>query len=275
MEFFIYGATFIFGAIIGSFLNVVILRYNTGKSIGNSRSMCLCCGQTLTSRDLIPIVSYLIQRGKCNKCSSKISIQYPLVEILSGLSFVSILIINQDLFFSDLKLFLINSIFLAIVFSILLVIFVYDIKHKIIPDLLVFLFSFISLVYFVITTPFENYSETVVLLDLFAGPILFIPFYLLWKVSSGKWIGLGDGKLALGIGFFLGFVHGISAIFLAFLIGAIVSSLILLIDRLYGKDKNITMKTEIPFAPFLIIGILIIFFFPIDLIGIGTLLYGF
>lgn len=110
------------------------------------------------------------------------------------------------------------------------------------------------------------------MLDVFAGFIFFIPFFCLWYFSNGKWIGLGDGKLALGIGFLLGFVPGLSAIILSFWIGALVSLAILLIDYLNGRRSNITIKTEIPFAPFLISSTFVLFIFPFDILGITLLL---
>jgi prepilin signal peptidase PulO-like enzyme (type II secretory pathway) len=98
---------------------------------------------------------------------------------------------------------------------------------------------------------------------------MFLPFFILWLVSAGKWIGLGDGKLALGIGWYLGFVNGISAIVLGFWIGAVYAVMMMLIERLNRDSKNITMKSEIPFAPFLILGIIVEFFLRVDVIGVG------
>jgi leader peptidase (prepilin peptidase)/N-methyltransferase len=89
---------------------------------------------------------------------------------------------------------------------------------------------------------------------------LFLPFYLLWKVSSGTWIGLGDGKLAIGIGFLLGTISGLSAIVFSFWIGAIFAIFIMLISRLELLSSRITMKSELPFGPFMIIATLIVFF---------------
>lgn len=250
---------FIFGLIIGSFLNVVILRYNTGRSV-NGRSGCLSCGHKLKTSELIPVLSFIFLKGRCSGCGSKISMQYPLVELGIGLLFVLIFL----KFSSDINF----MVFLLISTSVLVVILVYDIRHKIIPDGLVYTLAGLSLVYRIIETPFNNLS-LLTTLDLLAGPILFIPFYLLWVVSRGRWIGLGDGKLALVIGWMLGFVMGLSAITIAFWIGAIISVTILLIDRLKVSSVNITMKTEVPFAPFLIIGLILMLLYPFDVLGIG------
>jgi len=262
---------FLFGLIIGSFLNVVIYRYNTGYTLGG-RSKCLSCGKTLKWFELIPLFSYIFQKGKCAKCEAHISHQYPLVELSTGLLFAllyfnikSLVVLNPILFVELLILEMIIS-------ALLVVIFVYDIRHKIIPNGLVYAFSAISLVHLFVNTPVFLYTSKAFIWDLLAGPILFLPFYTLWRVSSGRWIGLGDGKLALGMGWFLGLVLGFSAVIISFWLGAIVSVGILLITRLNRGGKHITMKTEVPFAPFLIIGTFLAFFFNLDVLSIGLLL---
>jgi prepilin signal peptidase PulO-like enzyme (type II secretory pathway) len=264
---------FAFGAIIGSFLNVVILRYNTGRSV-NGRSGCMKCDYKLRWYDLIPIFSWLALKGRCRKCKSKISPQYPLVELATGLLFLGICARLTPLLSESLTIFGIFFVWDVIMISILVVIFVYDIYHKIIPNELSYTFAVLAFgqsLFLNLPAITNGVFETSVLLDLSAGLIFFIPFWALWFVSKGTWIGLGDGKLALGIGWFLGFVYGLSALVLAFWIGAIFSVGFLLIDKYKSHSRNVTMKTEIPFAPFLIIGLLIEFFVQIDVIGIGIL----
>jgi prepilin signal peptidase PulO-like enzyme (type II secretory pathway) len=109
-------------------------------------------------------------------------------------------------------------------------------------------------------------------LTLLAGPVLFLPFFILWIVSNGRWIGLGDGKLALGFGWMLGLDYGLSAIVLAFWIGAVVSIFLIARERLNLKKKQLTMKSEIPFAPYLILGYAIVYFLSIDVMGLHTLI---
>jgi len=145
----------------------------------------------------------------------------------------------------------------------LVIILIYDIRHKIIPDTFVYTFialpfSITSFILFVnITT--QQIVTLQMLLPFLAGPILFLPFFLLSFLSRGAWMGYGDGKLALGIGWFLGLHGGFTAILLAFWIGAIVGVLLLL----FGRSKKFTMKSAIPFAPFLILGFMVVFFFDI------------
>jgi len=263
-------STFILGTIIGSFLNVVILRFNTGRSI-NGRSGCMNCGNRLGALDMIPVLSWIFLRGKCRKCKSKISPQYPIVELCTGILFALLFVsVNPLLIFP--KLAAISFGWNAIIFSILIVIFVYDLHHKIIPDVLSYTFAGLALVQTVLKLPIGEVLTMSTTLDLFSGVILFLPFFLLWFISSGKWIGLGDGKLALGIGWYLGFVSGLSAIILAFWIGAIFAIVLMLIDRLETRSRKITMKTEIPFGPFMILAVWIQFFFNLDFFGITLFL---
>lgn len=234
---------FIFGTIVGSFLNVLILRYNTGLSFVKGRSKCFSCGKILQSYELIPIFSFLFLKGKCSSCKSKISYQYPLVEFLTGiLFFLAFLKFGATILFP----------FYLIIISILIAISVYDLKHKIIPDGMVFFFDAAAFV-FLMLSPHS-------ILDFWAGPMLFAFFALLWLVSSGKWMGFGDAKLALGVGWLLGFSAGIFSIMLAFWIGAIVGLSILGLERLNISKLKLTIKSEIPFAPFIIFALLLTLF---------------
>ena len=160
---------------------------------------------------------------------------------------------------------------------------VYDIRHKIIPDGLVIGFVILGLLkmlvqVFFFSMPFSWWS-------LLAGGIFFVPFYLLWLISKGKWIGLGDGKLAIGIGTFLGFRLGLSAIMFGFWAGAIFGLGYLALQHisatawfartrlgLFFTRNSLTIKSELPFAPFLILGVLIVFFSGLSLFSLGLFL---
>jgi len=251
---------FIFGTIVGSFLNVFVLRYNTNLSFAKGRSKCFSCGKELSWYELVPIVSYFVFLGKCVGCKSKISLQYPIVEFITGLIFVLIFWKVGFTIFLPLYLFL---------GAILIAISVYDILHKIIPDGMVFvfdivaLFLLISLYYFgnlETGIGFANIFHKSGLLDLLSGPILFSFFAFLWLVSSGKWMGFGDAKLALGVGWFLGLSGGIVSIMLAFWIGALFSLIILALEKLKLSQLKLTIKSEVPFAPFIILALFIEFF---------------
>ena len=236
---------FILGTIIGSFINVVVLRYNTGLSFAKGRSKCFSCGKTLFWYELVPLFSFIFLGGKCLSCNSKISYQYPIVEFITGLVFPLIFIKTGISIFLP---------FYLVIFSILIAIAVYDVKHKIIPDGMVLSFSLLSIILL-----FSSGFILPNILDLLAGPILASFFAFFWLISSGKWMGLGDAKLALGVGWLLGFSGGVFAIMLSFWIGAIFSLFIILLEKINLFKWGITIKSEIPFAPFIILATFIQF----------------
>lgn len=255
---------FVFGLIIGSFLNVVILRYNTQKSFGG-RSACMSCRSPLSWYELIPVVSFLLLRGKCHNCKTKISIQYPLVEFTTGLIFAFLFLKFKDIFFIDTFLFSVTYAYYATAFSLLVVIASYDLRHKIIPDMLAIFFgslAFIGLFFFnsnsflsVFYPHVPNFGEFI------SGPFIAMPFATVWFLSRGAWMGFGDAKLALGLGWLLGFSKALSALVFSFWSGAIIGLLLLFLSKKHG------MKSEIPFAPFLVLGTLLAFLFEFHIFG--------
>ena len=252
--------SFIFGAVIGSFLNVVSLRLNTGKGIGG-RSACMSCDNQLTWKELVPILSFVVQKGACKKCKSGISWQYPLIEGAAGIIFVLILWVFPPI---SLQAAVVTVVHLFAA-CLLLVIAAYDARHKIIPDALVYTFSFLGLVSLFISSG-TSWFQGPTLWALLAGPIIAFPFALLWVVSKGTWMGLGDAKLALGIGWFLGISGGVNAVTLAFWIAATISVVWLLMTR--GSLKP---RTEIPFGPYLILGMYIVLLFGVQVIDLEAL----
>ncbi len=253
----------VFGAIVGSFLNVVILRLNTGRGIGG-RSGCMSCGKVLGAFELVPVASFLLQGGKCTKCKSKLSWQYPIVEALSAIVFFLL----GHMFFPSVLDVHASAVVIfalyAIIFSLLIVIAAYDFRHTVIPDRLVFAFIILSF----LTTSIA-YGPAFSYMYIFYAVLLAVPFALLWYVSKGKWMGLGDAKLALGIGFLLGGSAGLLALMFGFWAGAIVAVMLMLF-----KKKGVSMKTEIPFAPFLILGTLLVFFLKLDIASFMMLFIG-
>lgn len=268
IEIIIAASYFIFGTIIGSFLNVVALRFNTGKSL-LGRSECFSCGKELKWFELIPVLSFVSLSGRCLKCGSKISLQYPIVEFFTGLVFLGTFLKFSHLFNTSLIYFLISTSYFLLIFSILIVILIYDLKHKIIPD--GFVYSFISLSFFSFwILNFEHWNSLRIWnlefgIWISAGLAFFLFFFSFWFFSRGKWMGLGDGKLALGIGWLLGTSLGASAVMLAFLVGAVASVALMVIFPLYSGGKRLTMKSEVPFGPFLILGLMLVFFFNINI----------
>lgn len=267
----VYFSVFVFGTIIGSFLNVVALRYGTGQSIVSKSSHCFSCGKKLFWPELIPIISFFIQKGRCIKCKSRIFWQYPVVEMMTGTIFVLIFnkIFSFNLgifdFIGNWELEIGNFalvIYYWLIFSLLIAISIYDFRHQIIPNGLVYAFVILSLfsVFFEIGygNLIENWSLEIANVDVairfLAGLVFFLCFGLLWFLSRGKWMGFGDAKLAIGIGWLMGLSKGLIALLFSFWIGSIVGIFLLLFS-----PKNFTMKSRIPFGPFLCLGMLLAF----------------
>ncbi len=245
------------GLIVGSFLNVVVLR--KGVTSLQGRSKCPSCGKQIRGYDLIPFFSWIILRGRCRNCGSKISVQYPLVEACTGILFA--LIGGSPFPVGFFYLFLFCTIA-----AILVCIAVYDMRHTIIPD--EWVYSFAALAFFGMGPILATLSpDASTLFYLLGGPLVALPLFLLWFVSGGRWMGLGDAKLALGIGWLLGPVLGSVAVLFSFILGSIVLVPLLVFDRVIThiwpyqrRVRGLTMKSEVPFGPFLIGSCLILWF---------------
>lgn len=234
---------FIFGLIIGSFLNVVIWRMHAQESVLTGRSHCPKCRHVLSPIELIPVLSFLIQKGKCRHCQKPISWQYPLVELSTGILFL-LVYLPHDLRFTTYTFFLLARSWFVI--AVLIVIFVYDLKYYLIPDKIIYPTATVV----VITLPLI-YGGKITWWGVF-GPIiaglLGGGFFLLqYIISKGKWIGGGDIKMGALMGLILG-ISGLGvALFFAYVVGAIVG-LILVVSR------KKTMKSQVPFGTFLVAG---------------------
>jgi prepilin signal peptidase PulO-like enzyme (type II secretory pathway) len=242
---------FILGLIIGSFLNVVVLRHQTGRAL-SGRSGCFSCGKKLNWYELVPVLSFVFLRGRCHGCRSKISWQYPLVELGTGFLFA--------LIYWRLGWQVGPLIFYWLIASLLMIITVYDLRHQIIPDRFVFaliLLGFLKVIFFD-----GNWW------GLLGGLVMALPLFILWAISHGRWLGFGDVKLALGLGLVLGWQFGLSALVLAFWIGAVVGLILIGWGKtqLWRKGKSYTMKSEVPFAPFLILGFWLVFSLTINVL---------
>lgn len=274
IDLIIYIFAFILGTIIGSFLNVLVLRYNTGVSIARGRSFCFSCGKKLGPLELIPVLSFIIQGGKCTGCQSKISWQYPVVETLTGILFVGVMMKYAGLFGLMFNLWYV--ILTLVVMAVLVSITVYDFKHKIIPDGLVVTFGILALLKigmdFFLTEGTPADIKTHLIWFLVGGPALALPLFLIWLFSKGRWMGLGDPKLVLCIGWFLGPILGLSAVILAFWSGAAYGLILMALSKFSWHGLKIDGKTEVPFAPFLILGFLLVLFFNIDILNLQFLI---
>lgn len=228
------------GLIAGSFLNALLFRYRTGASVLAGRSQCMRCGHALGALDLVPVLSYALLGGRCRYCGARISPQYPLVELGAAVLLAGTWVLYPEpLWFA----------FWALVHLTLLFIFVYDLRHKIIPTSALLLFLGLCLLY-AWSIGFAPWSM--------AGGLLAVPFLLCWVASRGRAMGFADAPLELGLGVLLGLSAGLTALFLAVWAGALVG-----IALVIGA-KGYRMKSELPLGPFLIAGAWVVHFFHVD-----------
>ena len=242
---------FIFGAIVGSFFNVVLLRKNTGESMVYGPSRCFSCGKVLRFWEMVPILSFLALGGKCQYCGSKISRQYPIVEVSGGIMGV---LIYSKLLTSNFQL-LTSFLFYFASFSALFLISVYDFRNKIIDTHFLYLFGAFSILE-VFYRAGQPTGQAGFFGDFISSFFIALFFYLLWRLSGGVWMGRGDANLAFFISLFLGFPKNIAMLFSAFWIGGVFGLALLAL----GKKHN--LKSEIPFGPFLALATFLVWYFP-------------
>lgn len=253
---------FILGLCLGSFVNAYVWRVrqqsttkkpHNNLSVFNGRSICPHCNHRLSGRDLVPLMSWLSLRGKCRYCSKSISVQYPIVELSGGMLFVLSYIIWPNALNTSTEY--ISFMIWLIILTLLLALFIYDLKWFLLPNKMLTPLAIISLI-FISVEIFLNPEMNSHLLNLFlsvgiGGGI----FYILFQISAGKWIGGGDVKLGWILGLLLASPSkALLYIFLAALIGTFLSLPLLIF-------KKFDTKTMIPFGPLLIIGFLIAFFY--------------
>jgi len=238
---FLYIFTGLLGLVVGSFLNALIYRLKTKESILRGRSLCPNCRKPLAWHDLIPIFSFIMLGGRCRNCKKKISWQYPLVELATGILFIIALRVNLS---NDLgTLFLLRDWFIV---SVLMVIFVYDLKWGYILDRVTL--PAIIVIFGVNILLGEAWSNLFLAAAVGAGF-----FFLQYFLSRGKWVGGGDIRMGALMGFALGWPGVLVSLVIAYLIGAIVS-----IYLLASKRKKIGSK--IALGTFLAAGTLIALF---------------
>jgi len=242
-----YLIIFLFGLTIGSFLNVVIIRLPNNEAI-SGRSNCPNCKTVLKWHDLFPLFSFFILLGKCRYCKKKISFQYPLIELVTGLLFVFIFYLQLP-FLNGFSAFnfqnLLSTFYYLFIGCLLIVIFVSDLKNYIIPDIIVYIAIFLALIFdsqFLITKQFSVFFPLI-----FSALGLAGFFLVIFLISKGKWIGLGDVKLAFLMGLLLGWPYTFLALFFAVFLGAIIGVILIILSKK-------SLKSEIPFGPFLVIG---------------------
>ncbi len=233
----------ILGLIVGSFLNVVIIRLHKKQKFISNRSICPHCRHVLAPLDLVPIFSFIFLKGRCRYCREPISWQYPLVELATALAFVLLAVNLQSTIYN------LEFLSAAVFASIFIIIGVYDFKHYLILDKVVYPALGLAVIYRLI-------SPELSLLDGLYGAAVLGGFFAFQHFGSrGKWMGLGDVKLGLFLGMLFGFKLGLTLLFVSYLLGALVG-----ISLLASGRKHLGSK--LPFGSFLALSAII------------TLLYG-
>lgn len=272
---FLVIVVFVAGTVVGSFVNVLLHRIPlTGwKSVIAGRSHCPKCKKLIPWHDLIPLLSFAFLQGKCRNCGKSISWQYPIVEFTTGILFVALFLIMG---------LSISFILYALLLGLLIAVFVFDLKTMIIPNVMLVPIFFLAVIIFVLTIIWPNqftanlleptlkYQALLAFAPVYhplSGPLplatliyglagsLFgaVFFAVLYVFSRGTWIGMGDVKLGAVLGLITGWPLIVVNYFFAFIIGGIFSVYLLAI-----KKKG--SKAQIPFAPFLLVGLLITIF---------------
>jgi leader peptidase (prepilin peptidase)/N-methyltransferase len=244
--FFYSFLTFILGACLGSFANVCIYRLPKTKQIISGRSFCPKCKKKISWYDNLPIISFLFLSGKCRKCKKVIPLRYLIVELITGISFLLIYLNFENLY---------TITFLSILSLILIMIFFIDLENFIIPDSLNFIIMGLAL----LKNFLPNFNTSLIheinqsIIGGMVGYLsiwLIIYLYKTFKKIDG--MGFGDAKLMAGIGLLFGWQSIPFILFVASILG-----LIFVVPSLIKKQK--TMRTEIPFGPFIIAACLIYF----------------
>lgn len=243
MIFFLFAMSMVLGLIVGSFLSMLIPRlHNDEKGIVFGRSHCSRCKHVLTAWELIPLVSYLVQGGKCKKCKKSIGAVYPLTELATAITFGALF--AHTMYWPE---FLIYSI----LFSILIFIFIYDLRYKEIHDAVMLPGIFLAFAAsFVVGDPINS----------LIGAAIGVGFFgIQWLISRGQWVGSGDMRIGAFMGFMLGWEKMILALIFAYILGSIIGVALL-------ASKKADRKTALPLGPFLVTGTVVAFFWGQNLI---------
>lgn len=240
---------FVFGSCIGSFLNAAIFRTHDGKSVMRGRSKCNVCGETLGMMDLVPILNYIVLRRRCRKCKAVISWQHPAVELATGLLFFFVWTKTRYWLTEPLDFFKggILQIRDWIFVSYLVIIFVYDLRYMLIIDKFTIPAMVLAIVLNLWLGIVPAWSIMV------GGIVIALFFWIQFSISRGTWVGGGDIRMGALMGFMLGLEYGLVALFIAYVLGAIVGTAMIAV----GKAGR---KTPIPFGTFLSVATLVVLF---------------
>ncbi len=246
---------FLLGLVLGSFVNALQYRIAESMTMGG-RSLCPNCKHQLSALDLVPVFSWILLGGKCRYCKKPIAIQYPLVEILSGLSLIFLatefglllpFLTTGSLLATSWLLYALQFIAVTGISTILILLALHDYKTGFV--LSTYAYVAVGLVALMASFPTTSFIGWAALLPyVYASIGAAVPFALLWAISRGRWMGAGDIELALLVGLLLGWPRVIIGLYFAFIVGSIVGVALI-------ANKKSKMKSEIAFGPFLIAGI--------------------
>jgi leader peptidase (prepilin peptidase)/N-methyltransferase len=234
----------VFGLVIGSFLNVVIHRVPQRASVVRPPSACPSCGNEIEPRDNIPVVSWLLLRGRCRQCSARISVRYPLVELGTGLLFAAVAVRYDD----DLIL----PAYLVLT-ACLIAVSLIDLEHFIVPNRILWAACALGVPLLVLAAVDDGWSH---LRSSAVGAVVGLGLLLAIHLVNPRGMGMGDVKLAGVLGLYLGFFgigHVLFGLFLGFLLGSVLGLLLI------GTGIR-SRKDHIPFAPFLAAGAMLTLF---------------
>jgi len=252
---------FVAGLCVGSFVNVVIFRFGFGET-PLPRSHCMACGAPIRWYDLIPVISYLLLRGRCRACGSSFSWQYPAVEAGMGILFLlAFLLVPPALSFWSVFAFVMLLAFLASLVALV----AYDVMHTLVP--MPFVYALAGSAFLAASAQSMFAASYLPIADALSGAaVLFAFFFALVMITRGRGMGMGDAYVALSLGLLLGLFRGIEAVMLAvwsatvFYIALLLLSSVRAKKRLLPNLSRVTMKTELPFVPFLALGTLLALF---------------
>jgi leader peptidase (prepilin peptidase) / N-methyltransferase len=238
------------GLSLGSFVNVLIVRLRADRSIVRGRSACVHCHHKLSVLDLIPVLSFVMLRGRCRYCDKRFSIQYPLVEGVIGLLFgvYAWQFASRGFEYALSVEGLALLVFQCVATAVLVLIFVYDLRHYLILDVVTYPAIVVALL---VDIFIFHISLQLIAYSLLAGAGL---FFVLVSVSGGRWMGWGDVKLGALIALLVPWPHILFVLFFSFILGSIVGALLL-------AQKKKTLKDAVPFGTFLAASSILYFLF--------------
>ncbi|MBQ7756004.1 MAG: prepilin peptidase [Oscillospiraceae bacterium] len=239
---FLYFMVFCFGIAIGSFLNVCIYRLPKEESLVNGASHCMTCNEKIKKRDLIPVISWCLLRGKCRNCKAPISPRYTVVEFLTGVLFVLVFLyygVDVNPLMASLT---------SLMFAALVVVFFMDWDTQLISTPVVIFIGFLGILQMLGNQFFDKpLSDLTIKSQLLGALVISVPFFLIELLSKGKAMGRGDVYLMIAGGLFVGVKAVVIAAFIGMVTGSVVGMIL----------KHKTGSSKFAFGPFLSLGLAI------------------